>query len=105
MISLLKLIDEGTISAQIAKNVLEDMYNSGKSANEIVAGKGLMQITDPSIIENLIDKILKLNAEQVEQYKNGKEKVFGFLVGQVMKETKGQANPILVNKLLKERIG
>jgi len=105
LISLLKLIDEGTISAQIAKNVLEDMYNSGKSANEIVTGKGLMQITDSSVIENLVNKILKLNPEQVEQYKNGKEKVFGFLVGQIMKETKGQADPTLVNKLLKKRIG
>jgi len=102
---LLKLIDVGTISARMAKTVFGDMYHSGKSAKEIVAEKGLMQITDSSAIEGLVEKILQLNAEQVEQYKNGKEKVFGFLVGQIMKETKGQANPTLVNKLLKERIG
>lgn len=103
--NLLKLIDEGIISAKMAKTVFEDMYHSGKSAEEIVTEKGLMQITDSLTIENLVDKILQLNAEQVEQYKNGKEKVFGFLVGQIMKETKGQANPALVNTLLKERIG
>ena len=102
---LLKLIDEDTISAKMAKTVFEDMYHSGKPAKEIVTEKGLMQITDSSAIENLVDKILKLNIEQVEQYKNGKEKVLGFLVGQIMKETKGQANPALVNKLLKEKIG
>ena len=73
-------------------------------AKEIVISKGLMQITDSSAIESLVDKILQLNSKQVEQYKNGKEKVFGFLVGQVMKETKGQANPNLVNELLKEKI-
>ena len=102
---LLKLVDKGTISSKMAKTVFEDMCHSGKSAEEIVTEKGLMQITDPSAIDNLVDKILELNAEQVEQDKGGKEKVFGYLVGQVMKETKGQANPTLVNKLLKKRIG
>ncbi|MCH8157303.1 MAG: Asp-tRNA(Asn)/Glu-tRNA(Gln) amidotransferase subunit GatB [Nitrospinae bacterium] len=102
---LLKLIDEGTINAKMAKTVFEDMYQSGKSAKTIVKEKGLTQITDSSAIENLVNQILESNPEQVEQYKNGKEKVFGFLVGQVMKESKGQANPALVNKLLKERIG
>ena len=102
---LLKLIDEGTINAKMAKTIFEDMYQSGKSAKAIVKEKGLTQITDSSAIENLVNQILESNPEQVEQYKNGKEKVFGFLVGQVMKESKGQANPALVNKLLKERIG
>ncbi|KMP10430.1 glutamyl-tRNA amidotransferase, partial [Candidatus Nitromaritima sp. SCGC AAA799-C22] len=102
---LLKLIDEGTINAKMAKTVFEDMYRTGKPAKDIVKKKGLTQITDSSTIENLVDRILQSNREQVEQYKNGKEKVFGFLVGQVMKESKGQANPALVNKLLKERIG
>ena len=102
---LLKLIDEGIISAKMAKTVFDEMYHSGKSAKEIVAEKGLTQITDPLAIVNIVDQILQSNADQVEQYKNGKEKVFGFLVGQVMKKTKGQANPALVNKLLKERIG
>ncbi|MDP6657751.1 MAG: Asp-tRNA(Asn)/Glu-tRNA(Gln) amidotransferase subunit GatB [Nitrospinaceae bacterium] len=102
---LLKLIDEGTINAKMAKTVFEDMYHSGKPARDIVKEKGLTQITDSSAIESMVDQILQINADQVEQYKNGKEKVFGFLVGQIMKESKGQANPALVNKLLKERIG
>ena len=102
---LLNLIDEGIISAKMAKTVFKDMYHSGKPAKEIVFEKGLIQITDSSTIESLIDNVLQLNVEQVKQYKNGKEKVFGFLIGQIMNKTKGQANPALVNKLLKERIG
>ena len=104
LIALLKLINEGTLSAKMAKTVFEEMYQSSKSAIEIVNQKGLAQITDSSAIENLVDEILKLNTDQVEQYKNGKEKVFGFLVGQIMKQSKGQADPALVNKLLKDRI-
>ena len=104
LVALLKLINEGTLSAKMAKTVFEEMYQSTKPAIEIVNQKGLAQITDSSAIENLVDEILKLNADQVEQYKNGKEKVFGFLVGQIMKQTKGQANPTLVNKLLKDKI-
>ncbi|MBT5968695.1 MAG: Asp-tRNA(Asn)/Glu-tRNA(Gln) amidotransferase subunit GatB [Nitrospina sp.] len=104
LIALLKLIKDGTLSAKMAKTVFEEMYQSSKSATEIVAQKGLAQITDSSTIENLVDEILKINTGQVEQYKNGKEKVFGFLVGQIMKQSKGQADPALVNKLLKDRI-
>ena len=104
LISLLKLIDEGTINAKMGKTVFEDMYRTGKPAKAIVKEEGLTQIIDSSIIESLVDQVLESNPEQVEQYKGGKEKVFGFLVGQVMKESKGQANPSLVNKLLKERI-
>ena len=104
LIALLKLIKEGTLSAKMAKTVFEEMYQSSKSATEIVAQKGLAQITDSSTIENLVDEILKINTGQVEQYRNGKEKVFGFLVGQIMKQSKGQADPALVNKLLKDRI-
>jgi aspartyl-tRNA(Asn)/glutamyl-tRNA(Gln) amidotransferase subunit B len=104
LVELLKLIDKGTLSAKMAKTVFEEMYQSSKSAIEIVNQKGLAQITDSSTIENLVDDILKLNTDQVEQYKNGKEKVFGFLVGQIMRKSKGQADPSLVNKLLKDRI-
>ena len=104
LVALLKLINEGTLSAKMAKTVFEEMYQSSKSAIEIVNQKGLAQITDSSAIENLVDEILKLNTDQVEQYKSGKEKVFGFLVGQIMKQSKGQADPTLVNKLLKDRI-
>ena len=80
------------------------MYINSKQAKKVIKEKGPPQITDSSAIETLVDQILLLNTNQVEQYKNGKEKVFGFLVGQVMKESKGQANPELVNKLLKDRI-
>ena len=104
LIALLKLIKEGTLSAKMAKTVFEEMYQSSKSATEVVAQKGLAQITDSSTIENLVNEILKINTGQVEQYKNGKEKVFGFLVGQIMKQSKGQADPALVNKLLKDKI-
>ena len=104
LVALLKLINEGTLSAKMAKTVFEEMYQSAKPAIEIVNQKGLAQITDSSAIENLVDEILKLNTDQVEQYKNGKEKVFGFLVGQIMKQSKGQADPVLVNKLLKDKI-
>ena len=104
LIALLKLIKEGILSAKMAKTVFEEMYQSSKSATEIVAQKGLAQITDSSTIENLVNEILKVNKDQVEQYKNGKEKVFGFLVGQIMKQSKGQADPALVNKLLKDKI-
>jgi aspartyl-tRNA(Asn)/glutamyl-tRNA(Gln) amidotransferase subunit B len=104
LIGLLKLIEDDTLSAKMAKVVFEEMYRSSKSAIEIVDKKGLAQITDSSAIENLVDEVLQLNTDQVEQYKNGKEKVFGFLVGQIMKKSKGQADPNLVNKLLKDRI-
>ena len=104
LVDLLKLVDEGTISAKMAKTVFGEMYCSGKPAKKIIKEQGLTQITDASAIESLVDQILQLNTEQVEQYKNGKEKVFGFLVGQIMKESKGQANPALVNKLLRDRI-
>jgi len=104
LVELLKLIDKGTLSAKMAKTIFEEMYQSSKTAIEIVSKKGLAQITDSSAIENLVDEILQLNTDQVEQYKNGKEKVFGFLVGQIMKKSKGQADPALVNKLLKDRI-
>ncbi|MBT6600120.1 MAG: Asp-tRNA(Asn)/Glu-tRNA(Gln) amidotransferase subunit GatB [Nitrospina sp.] len=104
LVSLLKLIEDGTLSAKMAKIVFEEMYRSSKSAIEIVTKKGLAQITDSSAIENLVDEVLQLNTGQVEQYRNGKEKVFGFLVGQIMKKSKGQADPTLVNKLLKDRI-
>ena len=104
LIDLLKLIEKGTLSLKMAKTVFEEMYQRSKSAEEIVNKKGLAQITDSSAIENLVDEVLQLNTDQVKQYKNGKEKVFGFLVGQIMKKTKGQADPALVNKLLKDRI-
>ena len=104
LVNLLKLIDEGIISGNIAKSVFEEMYQTGKEANLIVEEKGLKQITDDKAIDEMVEGILQANPSQVEEYKGGKEKVLGFLVGQVMKASKGKANPGAVNKLLKEKL-
>ena len=104
LVNLLKLIDEGVISGNIAKSVFEEMYQTGKEASVIVEEKGLKQITDDKAIDEMVEGVLQANPSQVEEYKGGKEKVLGFLVGQVMKASKGKANPGAVNKLLKEKI-
>ena len=105
LVDLLKLIDSGVISGNIAKGVFEEMYQTQKPADLIVEEKGLKQITDSSAIEKIIDQVIQANPSQVEELRGGKEKVLGFLVGQVMKASKGKANPGVVNKLLKEKIG
>jgi len=97
---LLKLIDGGTISGKIAKTVFDEMWRSGKEPGVIVQEQGLVQVSDTGAIEAIIDEILAANAGQVEEYRGGKEKVFGFFVGQVMKASKGKANPAVVNDLL-----
>jgi len=101
---LLKLIDDGTISGKMAKTVFEDMYQTGKPPAEIVKAKGLMQITDESALLKMVEDVIGANPGQVVDYKNGKDKLIGFFVGQVMQASKGQANPALVNKLLKEKL-
>jgi aspartyl-tRNA(Asn)/glutamyl-tRNA(Gln) amidotransferase subunit B len=101
---LLKRISDNTISGKIAKQVFEAMWSSQDSADDIIAAKGLKQITDSGAIEKIIDTIIANNPKQVEQYLGGKEKVFGFFVGQVMKETQGKANPAEVNKMLKQKL-
>ncbi len=101
---LLKLIDDGTISGKMAKTVFEDMYQSGKPPAEIVKAKGLTQITDESALLKMVEDVISANPNQAEDYKNGKDKLMGFFVGQVMQASKGQANPALVNKLLKEKL-
>jgi aspartyl-tRNA(Asn)/glutamyl-tRNA(Gln) amidotransferase subunit B len=101
---LLMRIDDNTISGKIAKQVFELMWQSNATADEIIAKKGLKQITDTGAIEAIIDKIIADNPDQVEQYLGGKDKVFGFFVGQVMKEMQGKANPAEVNKMLKEKL-
>ena len=105
LVDLLKLIESGTISGNIAKGVFEEMYRTQKSAGSIVEEKGLKQITDSSAIEKIVAEVLQANPSQVEEFKGGKEKVLGFLVGQVMKASKGKANPAMVNKLLKKKMG
>ena len=101
---LLKLIDDGTISGKMAKTVFEDMYRSSKPPAEIVKEKGLTQITDESALQKMVDDVIAANPGQATDFKNGKDKLIGFFVGQVMQASKGQANPALVNKLLKEKL-
>lgn len=102
---LLDLIADGTISGRTAKEVFEAMIETGRTASEIVEEKGLKQISDEGEIASLIDGILEANQDKVEQYRSGKDKLFGFFVGQTMKATGGKANPAVVNKLLKEKLG
>ena len=98
------LIKDGTLSGKLAKQVFREMCESGKDPESIVEEKGYQQITDSSEISNLVDEILDANEDQVTQYLSGKDKVFGFFVGQVMKKTSGQASPDVVNAILKEQL-
>ncbi|MHB1127585.1 MAG: Asp-tRNA(Asn)/Glu-tRNA(Gln) amidotransferase subunit GatB [Bacillota bacterium] len=104
LVRLLTLVDQGTISGKMAKSVFEEMFSSGKDAESIVREKGLVQISDEDALGAIIDKILADNPKSVEDYRNGKDKALGFLVGQVMKETKGKANPGMVNQMFKDRL-
>jgi aspartyl-tRNA(Asn)/glutamyl-tRNA(Gln) amidotransferase subunit B len=97
---LIKMIDSGAISGKIAKTVFDEMWKSGKDPQAIVEEQGLAQVSDTGEIEALIDGIIAANAAQVEEYRGGKEKVFGFFVGQIMKASKGKANPAVVNEML-----
>ncbi|MDQ1316481.1 MAG: aspartyl-tRNA(Asn)/glutamyl-tRNA(Gln) amidotransferase subunit, partial [Candidatus Poribacteria bacterium] len=101
---MMKLIDNGTISGKIAKTVYEEMFNTGKSAESIVKDKGLVQISDESEIIKVVEQVIAENPGTVQDYKNGKKNSIGFLVGQIMKVTKGKANPQLVNKILAEKL-
>jgi aspartyl-tRNA(Asn)/glutamyl-tRNA(Gln) amidotransferase subunit B len=102
---MIKMIDKKTISGKIAKVVFEEFLGGGgKSAQAIVKEKGLVQVSDEGAIEKFIDEAIAANPGPVEQYKSGKEGVMGFLVGAVMKVSKGKANPGLVNKMLKEKL-
>ena len=101
---LINLIKDGTISGKIAKSVFEIMADEGKDPQIIVEEKGLKQQIDPKEIEKLIDKVITDNPDKVKEYKSGKEKLFGFFVGQVMKVSGGKANPQLVNEILKKKL-
>jgi aspartyl-tRNA(Asn)/glutamyl-tRNA(Gln) amidotransferase subunit B len=102
--AMVELIDSGEISGKIAKAVFEEMVNTGKTAVQIVAEQGLTQISDEGPILSAIDSVIAANADKVAQYRSGKDKLFGFFVGQVMKATQGKANPQKVNDLLRERL-
>ena len=101
---LINLISDGTISGKIAKTIFEIMSKEDKDPSIIVEEKGLKQESDPKALEALIQKVLSSNEDKVKQYKSGKDKLFGFFVGQVMKESKGKGNPQLINKILKENL-
>jgi len=101
---MLDLLNDGTISGKMAKTVFEEMFASGKNPQTIIKEKGLVQISDADALLPLIDEIVNNNPKVLQDYKNGKEKAFGFFIGQVMKATRGQANPEMVNKLLRERL-
>jgi len=102
---LISLIKDNTISGKIAKDVLDEMFTSGKGPRSIIEEKGLQQVTDTSEIEKIIDEVIKANPDSVEQYRSGKDKLFGFFVGQIMKLSKGKANPAIVNDMLKKKLG
>ena len=101
---LINLIKDGTISGKIAKSVFEIMRDGDKDPITIVEEKGLKQQSDPKELENLINKVITENPKNVEAYKSGKDKLFGFFVGQVMKNSNGKANPKLVNEILKKKL-
>ena len=98
---LIERISDKTISGKIAKSILEEVWESGDDVDNIIKDKGLVQIQDESVLEEIAQKIINNNLSQVEAYKGGKDKLFGFFVGQVMKETQGKANPKSVNDILK----
>jgi aspartyl-tRNA(Asn)/glutamyl-tRNA(Gln) amidotransferase subunit B len=102
---LLARIGDNTISGKIAKEVFEAMWTEGKGADEIIDARGLRQITDTSAIEKAIDAVMAANPQQLADYRSGKDKLFGFFVGQVMKATQGKANPAQLNELLKAKLG
>ncbi len=101
---LIKVLDAGKINNNQAKEVLVEMFSSGKTADEVVKEKGFEQISDSSAIEKIVDEIIKNNENQVTAYRGGNEKLFGFFVGQVMKASQGKANPKIVNEILKQKL-
>jgi len=104
LVEMLDLIDKGTLSGAAAKTVFEEMFHSGRRASEIVAERGLTQISDAQEMDGIVAQVIATNPQAVADFKKGKEQALTFLVGQVMRQTKGRANPSLVNKLLKEKL-
>ena len=102
---LVALIEDGTISGKIAKDVFAEMFETGRDAAVIVEEKGLKQVSDSGAIEAMIDDVMAANEDKVAEYRGGKDKLFGFFVGQVMKASKGQANPGMVNQVLRAKLG
>ena len=103
--ALIKTLDSGAINNNQAKEVLIEMFNSGKTAAHVISEKGLEQISDPAAIEKIVDEVIGANENQVKAYRGGNDKLFGFFVGQVMKVSAGKANPKVVNEILKVKLG
>jgi aspartyl-tRNA(Asn)/glutamyl-tRNA(Gln) amidotransferase subunit B len=103
--TLVKRISDSTISGKAAKDVLDELVSHGGSVDDTIDRLGLKQVSDDSLIEAIIDEVLTKNQDKVDEYKGGKEKLFGFFVGQIMKASRGSANPVKVNELLKRKIG
>lgn len=101
---MIKLIEDGTISSKIAKKVFQEIISNGSEPKAWVEAKGLVQLSDPAVLEPLIETVLNNNEKSIEDFKNGKGRAIGFLVGQIMKETHGKANPKIVNKLLMDSL-
>ncbi|RXJ69191.1 glutamine--tRNA ligase [Halarcobacter ebronensis] len=104
IVELVKMIDEETISSKIAKQVFEEMAQTGQNPSKIVESNGLVQISDPKVIEPIIDEIIAKNPDNVEKYRAGNDKLFGFFIGQVLKATEGKANPKVVNELVTQKL-
>jgi aspartyl-tRNA(Asn)/glutamyl-tRNA(Gln) amidotransferase subunit B len=102
--AMLDRIGDKTISGKIAKTVFDEMWNSGKSADTIIEEKGLKQVTDTGAIEAMVDEVIAANPGQAQEFSEGKDKLLGFFVGQVMKASKGKANPAMVNELLCKKL-
>jgi aspartyl-tRNA(Asn)/glutamyl-tRNA(Gln) amidotransferase subunit B len=105
LVSLLQLVEQGNISLKVAREIFPDVYSSGKTPEQIVQEKGLVQVSDEGALDKIIDEVLAKSPTQVGQFKEGKQQVLGFLVGQVMKASGGKANPGKVNELLKKKLG
>jgi aspartyl-tRNA(Asn)/glutamyl-tRNA(Gln) amidotransferase subunit B len=102
---LIRIVDEGLISNKIGRQIFPELFSSGTDPEKLVRDKGLVQISDSESLEKIVDAVLEECPGEVEKYRNGHKKVMGFFVGQVMKKTKGQANPGVVNQLLQEKLG
>lgn len=103
--SILKLLDSDKISGNIGKKLLEEVFNNGKDPEKVVEEKGWVQMSDESELEDIIKEVLKENSDEVDRYKDGEKKLFGFFMGQVMKKTRGKANPEKANKILRKLLG
>jgi aspartyl-tRNA(Asn)/glutamyl-tRNA(Gln) amidotransferase subunit B len=105
LVDMLELVENGTLSGPAAKEVFEEMFHSGRCATDIVTERGLTQISDAGEIEGIVERVIAANGQAAADYKSGKEQALKFLVGQVMRETKGRAEHTVVNELLKQRLG